>query len=242
MGRGEALKASRSEVSRIRSHTSKAPDFAWAQADCSLCGIGFDMAWFSNVQAKAEDFVATNASFQEATSQVFKGLQVNGRISAVHASKAVDVLFDKLAEHLEGMHIPVERPTADQVMALFKESDVDTSKGLDEREFKVGRGTTAACVHGPPSFLLLRFHDGPSASSPPPTPLHAHFPHPQSFYSKVVVYAARRAFGGFTRSYGIGILTCTVGLMAVKKTIRAVPIVGLVAAPFLCERAEGEAG
>lgn len=49
----------------------------------------------------------------------------------------------------------------------------------------------------------------------------------QAFYSKVVIFASRKAVGGFARSYGIGILTCTVGLMAVKRTLRAVPVVGL---------------
>ena len=45
------------------------------------------MAWLCNAQAKAEEFVGTNKQFQEATSQVFQGLAVNGRLSALHASK-----------------------------------------------------------------------------------------------------------------------------------------------------------
>ncbi len=61
------------------------------------------------------------------------------------------------------------------------------------------------------------------------------YPCTQEFYAKVVIFAAKKSAQGFFSSYGYGMLAGIVGVIAVKGTLRSVPVVGLIASPFLGE-------
>ncbi|KAG2500817.1 hypothetical protein HYH03_001579 [Edaphochlamys debaryana] len=55
----------------------------------------------------------------------------------------------------------------------------------------------------------------------------------QDFYSRVITYAAMKACAGFGKTYGLGMLAGIAGVMAVKATVRRLPLLGAIASPLL---------
>lgn len=55
----------------------------------------------------------------------------------------------------------------------------------------------------------------------------------QSFYAKVLKYAAMKFAVGFGKKYGYGIIGGIVGLAVLKRGLRALPVVGPVLSPVL---------
>ena len=91
----------------------------------------------TSVNEKAEAFVQGNPKFLSSTTAIFEGLERNGKISHDDASRAVAILFDLLAGQLDGLGIPVNRPTREEVNRLLQAVHADQASGLNERQFRV---------------------------------------------------------------------------------------------------------
>ena len=103
----------------------------------------------NSVEKRAEAFVQTNSQFLKSTSEIWDGLERNGKISQDDASRATFILFDLLSGQLDGLGIPVSRPSKQEVDVLLQALHVDTAAGLDERQFRVGELLTCIYVlHG----------------------------------------------------------------------------------------------
>ena len=93
----------------------------------------------NSVEKRAEDFVRTNSQFLKSTTEIWDGLERNGKISQDDASRATFILFELLSVQLDGLGIPVARPSKKEVAVLLQQAlHVDTAAGLDERQFRVG--------------------------------------------------------------------------------------------------------
>lgn len=90
------------------------------------------------VEDRAEAFVRTNAHFKDRTEQIFTGLEGrDGKIALVDVRRAVDILFDLLANQLDQLGIAVSRPSPDELQQLLQAAHANQISGLDEQQFRV---------------------------------------------------------------------------------------------------------
>ena len=91
----------------------------------------------TSLECRVEAFISGNPRFLMEVNEIWDSLERNGKISQEDASRATSILFDLLAGQLDGLGIPVSKPSKQEVAVLLQALHVDTAAGLDESQFRV---------------------------------------------------------------------------------------------------------